>query len=394
MVSLVIEVLVWTSLGLIVLSYAGYPLILIGLDAALELAANLARLRRPVDRRRALDRAAPPPVSLIIAAHDEEKVLREKIENCLAIDYPPDRLEILIGSDGSTDGTEAIARSYAGQGVRLLPGPRLGKAGVLNRLVPAAAGEIAVLSDANTLLAPGAVRRLVRRFADPRVGAVCGRIVLRAPGGAEQETSYWTYESLLKLYEGRRGAVLGANGGLYALRRRLFSPLPPGTITDDFVLPMRLLAEGWRVVYEPAAVAVEDAGTTATEVRRRVRIAAGNFQSLSLLPALWAGPRPAVALAFVVHKLVRWLGPLLLAVSLAGSALLIRRSAFAGLLAAQLGFYAAALWGGGTRNGPVARLCRLAQHFVAMNLALAAGFWRWLRGAQGPTWQRTERRAA
>ncbi len=391
---LLLEILVWTSLGFIGLSYVGYPLILIALDAAIDLRANLGRLKRPIDRRQARERPLLPSVSLVVAAHNEEAVLRQKLENCLTLDYPPDRLEVLIGSDGSTDATEEIARAYAFRGVRLSSGPRCGKAGVLNRLVPEARGDIVVLSDANTLLEPTAVRRLVCRFEDPRVGAVCGRLRLRSSDGSAQESAYWNYESLIKLYEGRRGAVLGANGGLYAIRRRLFTPLPSETITDDFVLPVRLLAAGHRVVYEPAAVAIEDAGSTATEVRRRQRIAGGNLQSLRLVRALWDGPRPLIAAAFVLHKVLRWLGPAFLAVALAGAALLAGHPVFRALFVAQLGFYTAALWGGGTGSGPVARLCRLSHHFVAMNLALAAGAWQSFRGLQGPTWQRTERRAA
>ncbi|HUB06407.1 MAG TPA: glycosyltransferase family 2 protein [Myxococcales bacterium] len=377
---------VLASLGLLGLSYVAYPLALVVLDAAAQLSGNVRRLRRGVDRRRTRELPLPPTVSMVVAAHDEEAVLRQKLENCLALQHPRDRLEILVGSDGSTDGTEAIARAYAFRGVVLSSAPRAGKASVLNRLVPLARGEIVVLSDANTFLAKDALRRLLVHFEDPAVGAVCGQLKLH---GAGEESAYWLYESLVKLYEGKLGCVLGANGGLYAVRRRLYRPLPADTITDDFVIPMRLLASGHRVVYEPAAVAFEEAGATAAEFKRRARIGAGNLQALGFLRALWRGPRRGVAAAFLFHKLVRWLGPLWLTVALAGSLVLWSSPFFRGVLLVQLACYAAALWGSRPHPGRLGRACALAHHFVAMNVALAVGAWRYLRGAQSAAWERT-----
>ncbi len=383
---ILVGAVVFVSLGLLALSYVGYPLALVAIDAVRQLHGNVRRLRRGVDRRRTRELPLPPSVSMVVAAHDEEAVLGQKIDNCLGLDYPRDRLEVLVGSDGSTDRTEEIARSYAFRGVILSSAPRAGKASVLNRLVPRAKGEIVVLSDANTFLARDALRRLLAHFEDPSVGAVCGQLRL---GGAREESAYWLYESVVKLYEGKLGCVLGANGGIYALRRRLYRPVPAQTITDDFVIPMRLLAAGHRVVYEPAAVAFEEAGPTSAEFKRRARIGAGNLQALPLLPALWRAPRRGLALAFVAHKLVRWLGPLLLALALAGSLALWTSPLFRALLILQLAFYAAALWGSRPRRGAAGRLCQLAHHFVAMNAALAVGAWRHLRHAQSAAWERT-----
>ena len=392
--SLLLEAVVWGGLASVAYAYLGYPVLLVALDGWRELRGNLRRLRRGSERRRPPSSLEPPHVSLVVAAFDEEAVIREKIENCLALDYPPDRLEILIGSDGSTDGTDAIVRSYAFRGVVLSRAPRSGKAQVLNRLIPMAKGDVVVLSDANTMLRADAVRRLVARLDAPQVGAVCGRLDLVTAGGEpSREGPYWSYESLLKLYEGKLGCVVGANGGLYAIQRRLFQPLPPGTITDDFVIPLRILAAGWQVVYEPAAVAAEEAPAEGpTEFRRRVRIGAGNLQSLGLLGALARGPRPFAALAFVSHKLLRWLAPFFLAAALAGSFALWRQPLVRAALVAQLAFYAAALRGSlGASKGPFGRACALAHHFVSMNLALAVGAFRQLRHGQSAAWERTPR---
>ncbi|MHB1846212.1 MAG: glycosyltransferase family 2 protein [Deltaproteobacteria bacterium] len=405
--TLALELLVFGSLGLVAYAYLGYPLLLVALDALQQAASNVARLRRGLDRRRGREPSEPPYVTLVIAAYNEARVIREKLENCLALDYPPDRLEILVGSDGSTDATDEIVRAFAFRGVTLSCAPRGGKAKVLDRLIPMAKGELVVLSDANTMFRADALRRLVSRMDDPEVGAVCGQLKFvpslpatagvggRGGDAGEREGLYWTYESLLKLYEGKLGCVVGANGGIYAIRRRLFQPLPRGTITDDFVIPLRLLAAGYRVLYEPAAVAYEDAPeAVSTEFGRRVRIGAGNYQSLSLLGALARSPRPFAAAAFVSHKLLRWVTPFLLTFGLAGSLALWSHPLVRVALLLQLAFYAAAVRGGfGGAASPAGKACRLAHYFVSMNLALAVGGWRHLRQTQSAAWDRTPRPA-
>ncbi len=227
------------------------------------------------------------------------------------------------------------------------------------------------------------------------MGAVVGRLRLVAAGGAGlQEGVYWRYETLLKRYEGRNGCVLGANGGLYAIRRLLFSPLPPDTIVDDFVVPLRIAVRGWKVGYAPEAIAHEEAAApSAAEFARRARIGAGDWQALARLPELLDPRRGFLFFAFVSHKLLRWIAPGLLAVALVANAAAAAASGAWGyrlLLAAQLAFYGVAGAGGraGARASPVAAA---AHHFVAMNAALAVGFWRWVRGSQRAAWDRTER---
>jgi cellulose synthase/poly-beta-1,6-N-acetylglucosamine synthase-like glycosyltransferase len=333
-------------------------------------------------------------VSLVVAAHDEASCIEEKLRNSLALDYPPDSLEVLIGSDGSTDGTDALVRACSDPRVHLSAAPRAGKTSVLNRCIPAARGEIVVLSDANTRIEPGALKALVRHFENPEVGAVCGRLQLYNPTRAEyEESAYWRYESWLKALEGTQGAVVGANGGLYALRRELFTPLPPSTIVDDFVIALRLLDQGYRVLYEPQALASEETTEDyGREFGRRARIAAGAFQSLGLVPGLLSPLRGFPAFAFWSHKVLRWCAPALMLVALVANVALLDRPFYRVTMAAQVGFYALALLGSvSVGPSPLRRIAGVAYYFVTMNLAIVVGFWRFLRNSQAAAWERTAR---
>ncbi len=386
--------MLWLALGLVAFSYVGYPLVLAALGALHDLRGALGFFADGPDRR---ERGGPvdwPRLSLVLAAFDEEACIREKIENCLSLDYPHDRLEIVLGCDGCTDRTAELARA-AGRGrVRVVElAPRQGKATVLARLVPAASGDVVVLTDANVLFHPGALRALARRFRDPSVGAVVGRLRLRATGRG-REGLYWAYETFLKYLEGKLGCVLGANGGIYAIRRILFGPLPADTITDDFVVPLRIAVKGWRVPFEPTAVAYEDASDDPRkEFGRRARIGAGNWQALARFPDLLDPRAGFVAFAFFSHKLLRWLTPFLLAAALLTNVAVAAAPGawgYRALLAAQLAFYALAFAGGRGARG----VARSAYYFVAMNAALAVGFWRFVSGTQRAAWERTERTAA
>lgn len=373
----------WAAAVLLAQTYFLYPLWLL-------LLAGTRRGRREVPGTP----RAWPSVSLVVAAHDEAECIGEKLENSLALDYPAERLEVLIGSDGSTDGTDGIVRAHPDPRVQLSTAPRAGKTGVLNRCIPAARGEVVVLSDANTRIDPGALKALVRHFQDPEVGAVCGRLQLYNPTRAEyEESAYWRYESWLKALEGAQGAVVGANGGLYAIRRALFTRLPPATIVDDFVIPLRLLDHGYRVLYEPAALASEETTEDyGREFGRRARIAAGNFQSLGLVPGLLSPLRGFPAFAFWSHKVLRWCAPALMLVAFAANVALLDVPFYRVTMAAQVGFYGLAVLGS-RAVGPstVRRIASMAYYFVTMNLAIAVGFWRFLRNSQAAAWERTAR---
>jgi len=384
----------WCGVLLLLHTYFFYPFLLFVLDGLDQVRANVRYMRGGLDRRHRAESPVPPRVSLVIAAYNEASCIADKIRNSLALDYPADRLEVLVGSDGSTDGTNEIVRSFSDPRVRLVAGTRGGKVSVLNRCIPAAAGEIVVLSDANTEIDTAALKKLVRHFDDPDVGAVCGKLRLYNPTRNDfEESSYWAYESLIKLYEGKRGAVVGANGGLYAIRRALFAQLPPGTICDDFVIPMRILDSGFRVVYEPAAWAQEETTEDyGLEFGRRTRIAAGNFQSLKLVAGLLSPMAGFRAFAFWSHKVLRWVAPALMGLVLATNVFLLDSLLYRIILGAQLAFYALAL--AGRMNwfrGRLRKACSVAYYFTTMNLALAVGFWRFLRHSQRAAWDRTAR---
>jgi cellulose synthase/poly-beta-1,6-N-acetylglucosamine synthase-like glycosyltransferase len=387
-------------LGLVAYSYLGYPALLALWAGGGEVLGCIRFVVGGADRR-APGREGPwPPLTIIVPAHDEESCIAEKVANCLALDYPADRIEVLIGCDGCTDRTADLARRSGDPRVRVVElSPRAGKAAVLSRLGAMAAGDVLLMTDANVALEARAAKALAGRFRDPRVGAVVGRLRLHGPSrGDRGEGIYWQYESALKYLEGKRGCVLGANGGIYAVRRRLFQPLRETTIVDDFVIPLRIASRGWRVTYEPQAVAHEEAAPgVEQEFARRARIGAGDWQALALVPGLLDPRAGFLHFAFVSHKLLRWLAPFLLAAALSLSlALALRGSALASaLLAAQLGFYALALLGGraAAGRGALSRLASGAHYFVTMNLALALGLWRFVRGTQRATWERTERSA-
>ncbi len=280
--------------------------------------------------------------------------------------------------------------------MRLLDYPvRRGKATVLNESIPALGSEIVVLSDANTFFEPTAVRSLVRWFADPAVGVVCGKLVLVDPqAGTNVDSLYWRYENFLKACESRLGALLGSNGAIYALRRDRFVPIASDTIIDDFTIPLLVrIYHRLRIVYDVGAVAHEETpADVSAEFRRRTRIGAGGFQSLMWLWPLLLPHHGWISFAFWSHKVLRWFCPMFLALALAANVLLAGQPLYRYLLAAQMAFYLAALVGIFVPgNGLAPRLLRLTTMFLSMNVALAVGFWRWIAGRQRGTWQRTAR---
>jgi GT2 family glycosyltransferase len=367
--------LMWASLGLIGWAYAGYPLA----------AAAAARLRRYEPRR---DEGFAPETALIVSAHNEEAVLRERLENALGLDYPPGRLDIVVASDGSVDGTREVAESFSAQGVRLLDLPRAGKVAAQNAAVAATSGSVLAFSDANSLWEPDALRRLVRNLIDPEVGYVCGRLELQdVESGDNEEGTYWSFELWLREQESACGSVTAGNGAIYAVRRSAFIELGSGH-SHDIGLPFRLRRRGLRAVYEPTAVAREPAAaTTQAEWPRKVRMLSRAWWEI--LHGGMLDPRgqpPLYFIALLSHRLLRYSsGPLHL-VLLASSVLLAPRDRAArALLALQLGCLALALAGRRASPGRVP-LAGPAWYYVVVNAASVAGVARVL--ARGPqvTW--------
>ena len=368
------QTLFWIASAAILYTFLGYPL-LIGLLARL--------IPRPVRRA-----DVTPSVSLIIPAFNEAEVISDKLLNSLGLDYPPDCMEVVVITDGSDDETVDIVSGFVERGVRLFhQTQRRGKAAAINRVVPLVGGAIVVFSDANTLLRGNALRALVRAFADERVGGVSGEKQVEGGG----EGLYWRYESYLKRCDSAVSSVMGAAGEFFAVRRGLFRPTEEDSLIEDFILSLRLVEDGWRVVYESEAVATEDASPSlAGDWRRRTRIAAGGFQAIGRLRGLLSPRHGLVAWQYCSHRVQRWaitpfMIPLAYLTSLGMAALPFYRFAF--LL--QTLFYAGALLGYGQtllgrRSGPL----QAVFYFFFANGAALAGFWRYLMGTQPVTWDK------
>jgi poly-beta-1,6-N-acetyl-D-glucosamine synthase len=384
----VFEIIFWVSLFLVVYTYALYPAILFSLSTSSGKSPGKTVGNKDVHLK-------CPSVSMVIAAYNEEKVIEAKLRNCMEIDYPSDKIEFLIGSDGSTDRTNEIVSSFAvkDRRISLFDFPdRRGKASVLNRTVAEAKGDFLVFSDANTMYEKDAIRRLIAPFSDPAVGCVCGKLVISRPeGSTSNDDLYWRYETWLKGMENRLGGVLGANGGIYALRSPLFVPIPPDTIIDDFVIGMKVREQGSRVHYAEDAVAREEtAENDKAEFRRRVRIGAGNFQSISLLKHLLWPAEGVFAFQFWSHKIVRWCVPFFLILMFISNLFLTRYgNVYLALFFCQALFYLLAILGAAANR--TALLFRVPSFFVSMNLAFFIGFFKYLFNVQKVTWERTER---
>ncbi len=389
-----LKVAFWLSTGLVAYTYVVYPVMVV---VGAGLAQWWADLRFALARgeRRPEPLKGQPTVSLVFSAYNEEPVIEGKMRNCSGLDYPPEKLEVLLGCDGCTDRTAELARGAGLPHARVFEYPaRSGKPAVLNRLVEQARGEVVVFSDANTMLDARAAARLVRRFADPTVGCVCGDLrVTPSAGGSRSESVYWRFEVLLKLMESRLGLLLGANGGIYAIRRELYSPLPPQGIIDDFVVAMRVRARGLRVVFDPEAFATESAASgVKDEFRRRVRIGAGNFHALGLTASLLSPAAGRVAFSYWSHKVFRWLVPFALPLALLSAVLLSGERFYAAVAAGGIALVVLALVGHALESRRIRwEPVSLPYYLVSMNVALFLGFLRFLSGRQTAVWDRTER---
>jgi glycosyltransferase involved in cell wall biosynthesis len=374
-----LEIVFWAALGLIAYTHVGYPLVL----------RALAGLRgRRAETGTARD--DEPTVSLIVAAHDEHDVIERKVRNALELDYPPQRLEVIVASDGSGDGTAAVARRAAGADgrVTVLDLPRRGKVHAQDAAVDAASGELLAFSDANAFWEPGALRALVRSFDDPRVGYTCGCLAYLAPDGSNQEGAYWRYENAVRALESRLASVTAGNGAIYAVRREAYMRLDPRT-SHDLSFPFNMVKRGWRAVYEPAARAVErPVATVEGEFRRKRRMMSHAW------PAVLGGgmldPRgygPLYALEIYSHRALRYATPFLHVLVLAANVALLGEGwVYAVTLGAQLALLAGAALAGPTGGRP--RVLALCRYYVLVTASLAAGLWDWLRRGTAPTWER------
>jgi cellulose synthase/poly-beta-1,6-N-acetylglucosamine synthase-like glycosyltransferase len=385
----VLAIVFWLCCGLVIFTYLGYPVLILILSRAFG--------RKPIPA--ALDERDLPSISLLVVAYNEEVGIEARVLNSLALKYPKGKLQIAFASDGSTDRTNAIISKYIDKGVDFFAcESNRGKSTVLNETVPKLNGEIVILSDANSLMAPDSALRIARWFKDSQIGIVCGNLVLiDSNTGRNVDGLYWKYESFLKECESRLGALLGSNGGIYAIRKNLFRPIHPGTFNDDMLIPLEAKRlTGCRIIYDKDSIAHEDtAPSIMAEFRRRTRIGAGGFHSMEFLWPLLSPVHGWVTLTLFGHKILRWVCPFLLIAIVAMNVLLAAfvDAPYVWVLALQAMFYSFAFLGYWVPNKPkFLRLFRLPWMFTTMNIALFLGFFRWLRGGcQKGIWKRTKR---
>jgi len=360
----------WASTAVIAYTYVGY--------------AGWLWLRRRW--RCQLVKSAPyePVVSIAMVVRNEAHVLERKLRNLLKLDYPAEQYEIVVVSDGSTDATNEILSQYASnQQVRVVLNlESRGKASGLNDAIEVARGEVIVFTDARQIIESKAVRLLAENFADPEVGCVSGELMLGDPDAGEAAKGlglYWVIEKKIRELESACGSVVGATGALYAVRRRLLVPVPPETILDDVYLPMQVVRQGARVIFEPRARAWDkpDLGP-GREFARKVRTLSGNYQLVQLAPWLLSRDNP-IRFQFVSHKLMRLMVPFALVLAFLTSALL-SGSVYTVALVAQLAFYGLSLLAVARLKGPVARAADAAFTFVVLNTAAIVAFANFITG--------------
>jgi cellulose synthase/poly-beta-1,6-N-acetylglucosamine synthase-like glycosyltransferase len=377
--------LFWGCAGFVAYVYVGFPLLTILRGRLWPRPYRLADIE--------------PDVSLLVAAHNEAGVIEEKIRNALALDYPPDRLEIVVVSDGSDDGTNEIVQRHANGRVRLLALERVGKPEALNAAVAASRGEILVFSDANSMYRPDAIRALVRPFADPDVGGVAGNQVYLPPAASDAgdasmvgEQQYWDFDRALKTAQSRAGSVCGATGAIYAMRRPHFAPLRADVSNDDLLNSLRIVAQRRRLVFERDAIAYEHVPET-VEVTfpRRVRVMVGGLHCIvvmrDLLNPLHYG---FFAIQLLTHKLLlRTMVMPLMALAVISPLLWARGWPYQVATLGQAALYALGVVGIALRGRPIAkhRLLALPAFFCLINAAAAKAMWDIVRGERYERWE-------
>lgn len=380
----VMTVLFWFFLTLILYCYFGYPL----------LAAFTARRLRRLPRKGHYE----PAVSIVLSVWNEEGVIEQKIENLLSLDYPPEKIEILIGSDGSTDRTNDIIKRFGDPRIRLIESPaRRGKAATLNVLAGEAKSEIIVFTDARQAFEEDAVKALAANFADPGIGCVSGELIFSKRGGATARgiNLYWNYEKWIRRAESGIHSMLGATGAIYAVRRKLFSAIPDDIVLDDVFVPFKIIQKGYRAVFDPSARAYDEAADSpGEEHRRKARTLFGNYQIFRMFPGMFNPLKSPIAIQLFSHKFLRVAAPFFMAVVFFVNWRLAGDVFYAVLFAFQIVFYGMAVAGGLARHqrrgilGVVSRICYIPYVFCLLNFSALAGFLRFAGAKQKITWEK------
>jgi len=370
-------VLFWAPVGLIIYHWLAFPVLLV----------LLSRFRK---QRECAPLSVLPKVTLVVAAYNEETTIEAKVRNCLEIDYPSDKLEILVGSDASDDATDCILSSFRDYRLKWFRLPkRSGKAAVMNSLFSKATGDLVLITDADITVAPDVVRLMARRFSDPSVGIVQAHYRRVNRDGSLGESLFDRWETKVKELEGKLGVMVTPNGMGMIIRRSLCEPMPVDTVHDDLLLGIRALQSGYRVVYERRALATCKIEAEGIEFRRRIKIGRGNMQVLARQLDMLSPKYGFKALIFFSHKTVRALVPFCLLLMLVGCAPKFSSLFFAIVLAIQLVAYA---------STPLVLLVKskwrrlfLPQYYLLMNIGLLVGNLQYIFGPHRPYWERTPR---
>lgn len=386
------EIICWVSFAVLFYCYIGYGI----------LAFIIVFLRSLFSKQKEESSAGVLPVTLIVTAYNEEKILPQKIANTLAIDYPAGQLQFIFITDGSSDSSATIIGQYPQ--IRLLHQPeRKGKYAAIKRAMPFVQSPVVIFSDANTMLNSDCVRQLVRHYTDPKIGGVAGekKIVVPSRHSAvgEAEGLYWRYESFMKKLDASLHTVVGAAGELFSIRTTLFKSFDDGLILDDFVISMDICLQGYKIAYEPLAFAQElPSASLAEEAKRKIRISAGAYQSIRYLEGcLNIFRHPVLSFQFISRRLLRWVFcPVMLLLFLVSTVYLLINAPHSWiyqlLVYGQVVFYAAAAAGWAfVRSGKSGNVFMIPFYFVFMNYCLVRGFFRFVKGNQSSLWEKAER---
>ena len=384
-----LQIIFWFCLSLIVYTYLLFPAIL----------RMLARNKQKESKK--YSPSQWPAVSVLVAAFNEEKVIEEKIRSLLTGHYPLELLEIHVGSDASTDRTNHILQDLQREHPALhlsLFTERQGKPGIINQLAEKASGEILVITDANVILQPDTLTQLISGFKEEQIGLVDSRLVnpgMNGGGISRQESFYISREVRIKHYESMLwGSMMGPFGGCYAVRKSLYQPVPDTFLVDDFFINMSVLKQGYYCISRLEAIVYEKASSDpGEEFRRKKRISAGNFQNLSIFWPLIFRARRGIGFCFLSHKVIRWMVPFLALITLASSLLLgTSYGLYLGLGMVHLALFLTPVIDHFLRIIKIQSIpLRFISHFMLMNLALLAGFFRYLGGIKNNVWQPTSR---
>lgn len=397
----ILTYLFWGSLAIILYTYVGYGILLLVLTGIKQLLFRSNFKSLYINENKYWF----PGVTVVIAAYNEETIIEAKIDNCLRLNYPVDKLQFLFITDGSNDNTAAIISQYPQ--IRLLhQSTRKGKTAALNRAMMQVTTPIAVFCDANTILNRSAITRLVRHYLDPNIGGVAGEKKImtgkRDGTAAAGEGLYWKYESFLKRLDSELYTVAGAAGELFSIRTSLWKPIPEDTVLDDFIISANINIHGYRIAYEPTAYACELPSVSLNEEKKRkIRISAGAFQAMGRVSQIFNIFRhPVLSFQFLSHRVLRWtLTPLSLPILLMSNILLVagqgRVLIYNVCLLGQLIFYGSAIVGAILKyNSRLTKILRISYYILFMNLSVYLGFFRFLRGRQTAVWEKAKRTVA